>query len=361
LALDKDCGLPIFVALGYVPWLAVMWLAKPRPTLRRWLSLAAAIPLLALVLIAPWLSKIAPLVSSELRSPFEISPRNLFVMVAYHGGVIVALSAIGMVLAIKRRNPVDLLMLPWLVLIVDASSIGLLKAIVPGLTRYDYPFSIAWHGPIIPYLYFGGMGLLWTIDRIGRRRAETWIKSASLPVMNLIALALLIGLIFVDPLVAASKTLPVQIFGAFSSRADVEAMQWLQKNTPANAIILNYPGEQEGHWAPIIAQRNAVYFRPQPFFRGTAQSEAAQHDLLAFWENPADPANAALLARYKINYILVPQIITRPESIKTMFRWRLPLPAALAYKPIPPVPYLKLVFDADGAQVYQAMPMPIVF
>jgi hypothetical protein len=283
------------------------------------------------------------------------------VIVAYHGGVIVILSAIGIGLAIKRRNPVDLLMLPWLVLIIDASSVGLLKAIIPGLTRYDYPFSIAWHGPIIPYLYFGGLGVLWIIDRIGRKRAETWIKAASLPIMNLIALAILIGLIFVDPLVTASKSLPVQIFGAFASRADVEAMQWLQKNTPTNALILNYPGEQEGHWAPIVAQRNTVYFRPQPFFRGTAQSDAMQQALLTFWKNPADPGNQLLLARYKIGYVLVPQIISRPESIKTMFRWRLPLPEALAYKSVQNVSYLKLVFDADGAQVYQTVTPPVSF
>ena len=276
-------------------------------------------------------------------------------MVTYHGGVIVLLSVIGFVLALRRRNPVDLLMLPWIILLVDFSSIGILPSIVPSLSRFDYPFSIAWHGPIIPYLYFGANGLLWGIEKIGRKRAEGWIKAASLPVINVVALTLVSAMIFVDPLVAASKNLPLQIFGTFSSRADVEAMQWLQQNAPLDALILNYPGEQEGHWVPVVAQRNAVYFRPQPFFIGTAQSDAVQHALLAFWQNPADLANQALLDRYHIAYVIVPQIVNRPDTIKTMFRWRLPLPAALAYKPVGNVPFLKLVYDADGAQVFQVI------
>jgi hypothetical protein len=32
------------------------------------------------------------------------------------------------------------------------------------------------------------------------------------------------------------------------------------------------------------------------------------------------------------------------------------LPEAASYQPIGDVPYLKLVFDADGAQVYQVTP-----
>src|SRR5262249_35165845 len=104
---------------------------------------------------------------------------------------------------------------------------------------------------------------------------------------------------------------------------------------------------------PIIAQRNAIYFRPQPFFRGTEQSDAQQQALTAFWKNPADPANKALLIRYHIGYVIVPQVVTDPASIKTMYRWRTPLTSVATYKPISNVPFLKLVFDSGGAQVYQ--------
>ncbi len=346
----------IILILGYVPWLITMWLAKPRPTVRRWLGLAAGIPLLALIGLAPWLRQIAPLLGGDIQSPFQISAQDLVVMVAYHGGLIVLLSLVGIVLAARRRNAVDLLMIVWLALIVDFSSFGILQRLLPWLVapiaRYDYPFSIAWHGPIIPYLYFGTTAVLWLMARIGRERAERWVKLASLPVINMVALVVVLIMSFTDPLVAASKNTPLQIFGTFSSQADVQAMQWLEQNTPPDVLILNHPGPYEGDWAPVVAQRNTVYFRPQPFFRNTQKVDEMQNALRAFWQNPADPANADLLARYHVSYVLVPQIIARPDAMKTMFRWRAPLTDLPAY-PATGLPYLKLVFEDDGAQVYQ--------
>src|SRR5260221_223837 len=220
------------------------------------------------------------LIGTDIHSPFEVSSHYLLTMFTYHGGLIVLLSAIGIMIAARRRNPADLLMLPWLVLIIDFSSFGILQRIVPWLVapliRYDYPFSIAWHGPIIPYMYFGGMGILWVADRIGFARAERWIRAISLPAINIVALIVVLIMLFVDPLLALSKGSPLQIFSTFSSKADVQAMDWLQRNAPADAMILNYPAEEEADCVPIIAQRNPIYFRPQPFFRGTAQAEAEQ-------------------------------------------------------------------------------------
>jgi hypothetical protein len=109
----------IILILGYVPWLLTMWLARPRPTVRRWLGLAVGIPVIALIGISPWLMRIAPLLRSSIQSPFEISTRHLLVIFAYHGGLIVILSVIGIVIALRRRNAVDLLMVVWLALIID--------------------------------------------------------------------------------------------------------------------------------------------------------------------------------------------------------------------------------------------------
>ncbi len=351
----------IILILGYVPWLFTMWFAVPRPTIRsfgrRWLGLAVGIPLLAFVGILPWVAQIAPLLGGNISSPFEISTGHLIVMFAYHGGLIVILSLIGMVIAVKRRNSVDLLMIPWLILIIDFSSLGIISRLLPWLpiTKYDYPFSLAWHGPIIPYMYLGGTAILWGIDRIGRERVEHWVKLASLPIINVVALVVVLGMAFVDPLVSASKSLPVMFYGAFSSKADVQAMEWIQENSPLDALILNHPGPQEGDWAPIITQRNTVYFRPQPFFRGTEKVEAMQQALRVFWDKPDDPANDDLLARYGVNYILIPQIVNRPERLITMLRWRPPLPGTPLHPLTRPDPHLKLVFDADGAQVYQVI------
>lgn len=347
----------IILILGYVPWLLVMWFARPRPAVTRWLGLAVGIPGLALLLIAPWLSRIAPLLNSSIQSPFEISPRHLIVLFVYHGGLIVLLAIGGVVLGLRRRNAVDLLMIVWLALIIDFSSIGLLQRLAPGplspLLKYDYPFSIAWHGPIIPYAYLGAQALLWLVDRVGRARADLWIKRLSLPIINLIALICLLIIAFAGQFIDLTRHTPLAIFGAFSSHADIQAMQWINQNTPSNALILNHPGPQEGDWAPVIAQRDTVYFRPQPFFTNTEEAEARQRALLPFWHNPADPANAELLAHYNVSYVLVPQIVVKPGTFKTMFRWRPPSPDAILNVDVASAPYLKLVYDSDGAQVYQ--------
>ncbi len=347
----------IVLALGYIPWLLTMWIARPRPTFGRWLGLAAGIPLGALILVSPWLIRIAPLLQSTIQSPFSISLNDLLVLTVYHGVVIVILAAIGVVVAVRRRTPADVLMIGWLALVIDFSSFGLVQHLLPAaLLKYDYPFSIAWHGPIIPYLYLGGTALLWLIDRIGRARAEKWLINVSLPAFTVIAAMAVAYIAFKGQFVDASKQTPLHIFGAFSSEADVSAMEWLQKNAPTDALILNHPGPQEGDWAPVIVQRNTVYFRPQPFFINTAQTEHMQTDLLAFWRNPANPTNILLLARYRVNYVLVPQIVARPDTLNLIgadiFRWRPPSSDAILDVHLEAVPYLQLVYDDSGAQVY---------
>jgi len=350
----------IITALGFVPWLVMMWFAKPRPDLKRWLLLAAGVPLVALLGIGPWLVKIVPLLGGNIQSPFEINTSHLVQAIIYQGPIVVPLAIIGIGLALRRRNAVDLLMLVWLALVIDFSSLGILKALFGGLLapllKYDYPFSIAWHGPILPYVYFGGTALLWLVERIGRLRVEKWVRNLSLPAMNVIALLVVIAMSFPQSILDLSKRTPFGMFGAFSSKADIQAMEWLKENTPKDALILNHPGPYEGDWVPVVAQRNTVYFRPQPFFQNTAKVETMQADLRAFWRQPNDPANAALLARYGIQYVIVPQIFTRPDTITTMYRWRLPIPEAASYSVLDserPPAYLKIVFDRDGAQVYQ--------
>jgi hypothetical protein len=350
----------IILMLGYVPWLFTMWFAREgRPPVRRWFGLAVGIPLLAVLGISPWIAEILPLLGSDIRSPFEIeTAKHLTVMVVYHGGVILLLVIPGIVLALRRRSAIDLMMLVWIVLVIDAAAFGVLKALTPFIPiwKYDYPFSIAWHGPIIPYMYFGGTAILWIIDRVGRQRAENLIRAASLPVMCVAALSAVFLINSMDQVVLASKSTPLRIFGAFSSRADVQAMQWLGQNTAQDVLILNHPGPQEGDWVPVIAQRDTVYFRPQPFFKHTERVDAMQQDFLAFWRNPDDPANKELFERYGVDYLIVPQIVARPESLINMYRWRPPPDDVEDYPPIRDLPYLELVFEMDGARIYQFVP-----
>lgn len=346
----------IVLILGYAPWLATIWLARPRPSLKAWLVMAVVVPLLALLGISPWLARIAPLLGSSIASPFEIDPNHWRVLLFFHGGLIVPLALGGAVIALRRRTPLDVLMVGWLLLVIDFSTTGVLARLLPGLLapllKYDYPFSIAWHGPIIPYAYLSARLALWLAGRIGWARVRRWIDRLAWPALGLAAAGLILAAVFAGPLLRASKGL-VSFYGAFSSAADVQAMVWLRDNTPPEARILNHPGPHEADWAPIIAERDTVYFRPQPFFRHTARAEAEQAALLAFWQNPTDPANADLLQRHRIDYVLVPQVVADPDSLAGMWRWRAPFTQTLDMRSaVADAPYLRLVADFDGAQVY---------
>jgi hypothetical protein len=350
----------IILALGYVPWLLTMWLGKPRPTVRTWLVLVIGIPLIAVLAISPWLANIRDLLGSDITSPFARDPNFWRVMLLYHGVLIVPVALVGAFIGLRQRNQAGILGVGWLLMVLEFSSLGLLEIIFPWLSnlvlRYDYPFSIAWHGPIIPYTILGGLGLLWMWERWLESRVGQLVRRRAIPMLSaLIVLALLV-LAFNQQLLAFSKG-RVGFFGAFASAADVRAMEWLRQNTPKDARVLNYPGtlkdnSNESDWVPVIAERDSVYYRWQPFFRNTEASLEEQDRLRVFWEDPANPQNADLLRTAGIDYVIIPQVIANPANIQHMFRWRDPTSQIIMKSALVDAPYLTLVFDDDGAQVY---------
>jgi hypothetical protein len=346
----------IILMLGYVPWLLTMWLGKPRPTLKRWLVLALGIPALAVLAISPWLYSIRGLLGSDIVSPFMRDPNYWRVMILYHGILIVPIALVGAVVGLRGRRQEVLLALGWLVLVLDFSTTGVIEQLFPWLVapilRYDYPFSIAWHGPIIPYTVLGGIGLLWLWDKLGARVDAFAHRYAYVGIGAAALIAL--GVLFFNGALLDFSRGRIGFYGAFSSHDDVAAMSWLKANAAPDARILNYPGPHEADWVPVIAERDTVYFRPQPFFTGTEAVEAEQAQLLAFWENPADPANEALLASADIAYVIVPQIVTDPASQERQFRWARPFTSEVTMQStVDEAAYLELVFDANGAQVYE--------
>jgi hypothetical protein len=350
----------IILALGYVPWLLTMWLGKPRPDARSWLILALGIPIIAVTAISPWLVNIRDLLASNITSPFSRDPYYWQVMVLYHGVLIVPVALLGAIIGLRQRNQAAILGVGWLLMVLEFSSLGLLEKLAPWLSdlvlRYDYPFSIAWHGPIIPYILLGGIGLLWLWERWLEPRAGQFIQQRASPLLGVLIIVALLALILNQQILTFTKG-RVGFFGAFASSADVQAMEWLRHNTPQDARVLNFPGtlkdnSAESDWVPVISERDSVYYRWQPFFRGNEASLEEQARLRAFWENPADPQHADLLRAAGIDYVIVPQIITDPTSIEKMFRWRTPTKQIEMQSSLADAPYLKLVFDQDGAQVY---------
>jgi hypothetical protein len=348
----------IILALGYVPWLLTMWLGRPRPTLRRWAVMVVGIPLIAVVAILPWLWSIRDLLGSDIASPFERDPAYWQVMLTYHGLLIPIVSVLGAVVGLRHRRQEAILAVGWLIVALDFAAIGLIEGVFGGLLgpieRYDYPFSIAWHAPIIPYTILGGIGLLWLWDRFADPRLGKPLARYA-PAALAVGIVLLVASYFVAPQLLEASKGRVSFYGAFSSADDVKAMQWLRDNTPADARILNYSAPHEADWAPVISERDTVFYRPQPFFTGDEASLAEQDRLRAFWQNPADPANRALLNEAGIDYVLAPQIVTSPDSQQTMFRWRGPFLEDTTSS-VADVPWLDLVFDSNGAQVYAVQP-----
>jgi hypothetical protein len=282
-------------------------------------------------------------------------------MVYTQGGVVVALAAIGVLIGLRKRTPAQVWMIIWLVGIVEFSTLGLLEKTFPHvmepLLKYDYPFSLAWHGPIIPYTLLGGLALVWLADRLGGARMDRVVGWLAPVAIALGVIGLVAGLRYFDQLIDTSKK-HLSIYGAFSSSADVDALIWLRDNAPADARVLNHPGPHEADWAPVISERDSIYFRPQPFFRHTELADEEQDALRAFWQNPADEANAALLTEYGVSYVLVPQVFGNPASFEDMLRWRRPVPEAESYRAgtVSDASYLRLVYENDGAQIYEVIP-----
>lgn len=344
----------IILALGYVPWLLTMWLGEPRPTLKRWAVLAAGVPLLAVVAISPWLLSIRELLGSGIASPFERDPAYWQVMIGYHGVLIPVVAVLGAVVGLRQRRTEVILAVGWLLLVLDFAAIGVIDTIFGGLlgpiTQFDYPFSIAWHGPIIPFTILGGIGLLWLWDRfLDRQLGKPLARYA--PVLLAVGIAITLAGYFIAPQILQASKGSVGFYGAFSSADDVKAFEWLRANTPEEARILNYSAAHEADWAPVISERDTVFFRPQPFFTGDEAALAEQERLRAFWQDPANPANLALLQEANVTYVIVPQIVTDPAALDSLWRWRGPF-LEDTVSLVADAPYLELVFDSNGAQVW---------
>jgi hypothetical protein len=163
--------------------------------------------------------------------------------------------------------------------------------------------------------------------------------------------------ILANPLLSVTRPY-IHFFGAFSSQADVAAMTYIRQNTPSDAIILNYPVGFEGHWVPVIAERDTIALRDQPFFSGAQPLYDRAASLRDVYFNLSRPDARDRLRAAGVSYIIIPQIITQPDrfdgEIMSLMRWRWPQDP-LQSSPAD-VNWLELVFEQDGAQVWRVIP-----
>jgi hypothetical protein len=346
----------IILLLGYIPFYATFWLSRESGGWGAWTRRFVWIPGMALALTLPWLVRVWPLfLHHEIASPFPLSLTHVQQLVVFNGVLPPLLALVGVVVAIRRRRPGDILMVTWLLFILDFSLFGLSDRLAGlagvDLMRYVYPFSVAWHGPIVPYAYLVAVALDAALRRVALPRRTAFGLLAG----GIVTLALAAALS--GALLRASKPL-LPIFGAFSSEDDLAAMAYLREHAPEDALILNYPLGYEGHWVPTLAERESVAFRERenPFFAGSDPYYERVLALTPVYFDLAAPGAQEALARYGVTYVVVPQIVTEPERFAEMQRWRWPGETwyPLASSPAE-VTWLELVFERNGAQVYRVI------
>jgi hypothetical protein len=174
---------------------------------------------------------------------------------------------------------------------------------------------------------------------------------------SLLTMVLVAGNVFLYAMLDTRKT-HKDLIGSISSPADVDAMLWLRDHAPEDANILNHPGPLEGDWAPVVTERDTIYLRPQYFFQNTNWMDAEQNAFRAFWSDPTNPEYENLFCETGVTYVLVPQIIGDPGGLEPMTRWLNPEPEAAVYSAaaFEDIPYLHLVYERDGAQVFEVRP-----
>jgi len=347
----------IILVLGYIPYLAVVWLSDTRPTRKTWLVLAFGIPLIALVATAPWLIKTASIFQAGLDagigSPFDRSTDNMLVMITHHGLWLAPMALFGAWLGWQKRDAIALMCMVWIFILLDFSSTGGIAAIFPFLDRFINPRDLAWGGVIIPFTVLAGGAMMWLWDAYGDGKIRMTYRTSYL-INGTLALIVAGVVLMRDPILDAIK--PITNFPSqYASHSDADALYWIKNNTPIESLILNFPTSPETDWTSVISERESIYFPMLPYAFNTADSLATGRALEAFWRNPSDPANADLLRQYGVTHIFVPEIIINRASFDVAWRWEKPIAWEFEMSSsVADAPYLERIYGADDtAQVYR--------
>jgi hypothetical protein len=342
----------IHLLMAYAPFYFTVWLARVRPTREQYLTLTVVVPAIGVALCLPWLGRVFPLIGGinvhERQNPLW---GHLSSLVALNGTLPVVLAAVGLLLALRRRDWFDIWLLGWAVMILEISTFGNLDALSRRTTidpmQIFYPYGAAWHATIIPVPVLAAMA----VAKLPITVAEVFKKPAVWTAASLVVIAIAVAAGLFGPSIIQFSKGRVGITGSLSSAADVRAMVWLRDNTPDDVFILNYPGI-EGDWAPVIAERRTVHFREQLFYIGAGPAWALQERLRAAYLDPAAPESERLIREAGIDYVLVPQVLGNLASFASAQRWRPPFVEPLQ-SPFADAAYLELVQNFEGAQIWR--------
>lgn len=345
----------IHLLLAYIPFYFTVWLSNPRPTRAEYLRLIVWIPALGILSALPWIIKMLPLVAQidvhERQNPAML---HLSFGMYLNGFIIPVIAALGLWPALRRRDWPSVWLLTWLPPIIEISALGnfnrlsLMTPIDP--MQVFYPLGVIWHATIIPLPLLAALFLAPAADWLTARLPKlNWpaLTTATLTLTLALGLA---ATAFATPIVTALRPY-IGIVGAVASPADVAAFHWIRENTPADILLLNYPGRYEGQWAPVITERHSVYLRDQLFYLGAADLRDRKLDLEIAYLDPLN--HEATIRQYGIDYIVVPQSLRNPNA--NVWRWR-PPDLQTHLSDWRNADYVELVFERDGAEVYRVLP-----
>ena len=346
----------IHLLMGYLPFYAAALLVLPRLSGAQYRRVVLWVPLAGVAFSLPWILRVLPLVPLiEVHERQAPHMQHLLWLAGLNGVWLPLVALAGVWWALRQRHWLDVWCVVWLLPIVELSALGNLDqwsrrfAVDP--LQVLYPLGIAWHATIIPLPLLAARALQPLGNWIAR--AGNWQRYLSLSLGAVLALVAL-GIAMQQRLVQWSQGRVMAITGALATPADLAAYDWLRTNTAPTALLLNYPGRFEGQWAPVIAERPAVFIRDQLFYIGAKALRSVQPALEAAYLNPEQAASCAQLREQAIDYLVVPQALAHPERWRQQLRWR--APAVAAQRPhFEDSACLTLRADFDGAQVWQVV------
>ncbi len=293
-------SLSLVAFLGWLVLLALSWTRGRRDiaSSSRW-ALTAGLPAVALLGIAPWLANKLSLTLPPSPSPYAPTAANLPLVISEHGIVLAALALCGIwhgFRACAELRFVSLLMLVWLLLVIEFSAIGLVGRTLPLLGDLTNAPSLARHGSILPFAWFGGLGLLRLWDARLFPRLQDRLRKAAYPIAAAAALLIAVAVAF-EPLLTGLGFPQARL-----THDDVAAMTWLRDNTPADAVVMAAEGEA---WLPVFAERRAVDFRALRYFEWepvrAVNTEISEVDYVFVPANAAPPADSPLTLVFERN------------------------------------------------------------
>ena len=305
----SSLSLSLIALLGWAAMLVLSW-ARQRhgfSAASRW-ALTLGLPAIALLGIAPWLVNSWPLMWPASPSPFPANPANLVLIIREQGIVILPLALWGIRKSLRapaHLRFVSLMMLLWLLLVLDFSTVGFIGSLLPPLGELANAPNLARHGLILPCSWFGGLALLDIWDGRLSSGFKRRLRKSGFPLIAAAAALLIVAGLAFEPLLHRLGFPPAGL-----SQDDVAAMTWLRDNSPADAVVTAADGNA---WLPLFSERRSPNFRALRYFE---------------WE-PLEPVDESAA---DVDYVYAPAETDPPTDAR-----------------------LKLVFAQNGARVYETV------